>query len=69
MYVKFMSDCTVGHKGIYLAFPSFMSFLWKKLLRILFTHVGIYTPSLTVSESRFVSSGTVTLIDYRLFAL
>lgn len=64
-----MSNYTVGHKVIYLAFPSFMSFLQKKLLRSLFTHVDIYIHSFTVSESRFVSSVTFILIDYRLFAL
>lgn len=59
----------MGHKDIYLAFPSFMSFLQKKLLRSIFTHVDIYILSFTVSESRFVSSVTFILIDYRLFAL
>lgn len=47
----------------------FMSFLQQKLLRSLFTHVNIYIHSFTVSESRFVSSVTFILIDYRYFAL
>lgn len=30
MYMTFMSDYTVGHKNIYLEFPSFMGVLQKK---------------------------------------
>lgn len=30
MYIKFTSDYTVGHKNMYLEFPSFMGVLQKK---------------------------------------
>lgn len=73
MYMKFMSDYTVGHKNIYLEFPSFMGFLQKNNqkpnLRSLFIQVGIYMHSFTVSESKLVSSVMFTLINYRWFAL
>lgn len=67
-----MSDYTVGHKNIYLEFPSFMGFLQEKkknILRSLFSQVDIYIHSFPVRECKLVSSVVFTLIDYRWFAL